>query len=292
MKTLICINTCKRASAIKAMIWDYIDFVKSQDTFDFIISLDGNDTETISYCQKFNIPLIYSEENEGVGLSKNRVLTTFPDYNYYFFIEDDVELLNPEVFKIHIDLAQKTNLHHFSLFPRERIRIEKAQTKLDNYTLIHSMYGSAQVNFFTQEGIQKVGGFHDEFAKYKRFGHTEHTYRFMNAGLTQYPFNIIDECIDGFFGWNYPRSVTQIKVQTTENRLFQGEEELINEKLIHYPIKTISNFNLTQPINNNQIKYDPYRYFHKQRFKTILGLLNVLRTIRNIINIRSLNAAH
>lgn len=284
MKTLICINTCKRASAIKAMIWDYVDFVKSNEDFDFLVSLDGNDTETISYCKKFNIPLIYSEANEGVGLSKNRVLTSFPDYDYYFFIEDDVELLNPDIFKIHIDLAQKTNLPHFSLFPRERIRVEKARTSIEEYTIIHSMYGSAQVNFFTQEGIQKVGGFHDEFSKYKRFGHTEHTYRFMHAGLSKYPFNIINECIDGFFGWNDPRSVTQINVQTTENRLFQGEEELINEKLVYYPINTASKFHITQPISNAIIGYDRYSHFHKVKFKTIMCSLNFFRSIKNMIN--------
>ena len=43
---------------------------------------------------------------------KNRVIEYFSEYDNYFFIEDDVELLNPEVFDIHVSLAQKLNIQH------------------------------------------------------------------------------------------------------------------------------------------------------------------------------------
>ena len=88
MKNLICINTYKSADLIKALVWDYIDFVKENNHYDFIVSLDGADQETIEYCQTYNIPLLYSEQNEGVGLSKNRVIESFSDYDNYFFIEE------------------------------------------------------------------------------------------------------------------------------------------------------------------------------------------------------------
>ena len=64
-------------SLIKTFVWDYIIFAKSNVDYDFVLSLDGADSDTISYCQKYHIPLLYSEENEGVGISKkqsNRVL--------------------------------------------------------------------------------------------------------------------------------------------------------------------------------------------------------------------------
>ena len=85
-KSLICITTCNRVSAIKAVIWDYINFCKKNDSFDFLISLDGDDKETVRYCEKHNIPLVYSKVREGVGLSKNRVLKTYSEFDYYFFI--------------------------------------------------------------------------------------------------------------------------------------------------------------------------------------------------------------
>ena len=284
MKTLICINTCRRSSAIKAMVWDYIKFVQSNPNYEFIVSLDGNDSETIDYCENFNIPLIYSEENEGVGLSKNRVLKSFPNFNYYFFIEDDVELLNPDIFDIHIKLSLQSGIQHFSLFPRERLCELREETKMNNFTIIHSMYGSAQVNFFTNEGLQKVGGFHDEFAKYKRFGHTEHTYRFVNVGLAKYPFNIISECIDDYFGWNDPISVTKIKVETTTNRLFTGEETLIRNKLSHYPLKTLSSYHLTNTLESKSIVIDRFAWLYKLRFQLQMNLLNNLRKIKRILH--------
>lgn len=197
--TLICITTYNHSALVKAFIWDYILFVQCHENFDFVLSLDGSDKETIKYCERFGIPLIYSEKNEGVGISKNRVIETLSGYDNYFFIEDDVELLNPEVFDIHIDLSKKLDIHHFSLYPAWRSMEQVGELTTNNYHIIQTMYGSAQVNFFTRQGLDKVGGFHPMFAQYKRFGHTEHTYRFYHAGLSKYPFHIIKECIEGYF---------------------------------------------------------------------------------------------
>lgn len=284
MKTLICINTCDRVSNIKAFLGDYINFVNSKKEFDIVVSLDGSDEKTINYCNEFNIPLVYSDNREGVGLSKNRVLELFKNYDYYFFIEDDVELLNTDVFNIHIELANKLNIHHFSLFENSRIRNIIEKTSIGKYTIIHSLYGSAQVNFFTKIGLEKVGGFHTLFAKYKRFGHTEHTYRFVNANLNKYPFNIIEDLIDNYFRWNDPISVTKIKVTTTQNRLFEDEEKLIEKKLEYFPLKTISKYYLLN--KNTTPRYDIKSNNYKKQFYFNLALLNFIRTIkRNTIGL-------
>ncbi|HHD72998.1 MAG TPA: hypothetical protein ENL02_03735 [Epsilonproteobacteria bacterium] len=240
MKTLIAINTYNSASLIRTFAWDYILFTRSNPDYDFVVSLDGPDPETIDYCEQYGIPLLYSEKNEGVGLSKNRVIESFPDYDYYFFIEDDAELLNPEVFAIHIALSQRLNIPHFSLFDSDRIREVQSVREAEGYHIIGALYGGAPVNFFTREGLEKVGGFHTDFAKYKRFGHTEHSYRFYRAGLTDYPFQIIQECIKGYFGWHNPVSRVKLNVASSANRLFVGEEELIAQKLTYFPLQTLS----------------------------------------------------
>ncbi|HRF56657.1 MAG TPA: hypothetical protein PLV58_04585 [Campylobacterales bacterium] len=283
MQTLICLNTCKRAIAVKAIIWSYVEFVKSRDDFFLVVGLDGDDSETVSYCKEFGIPLVYSDENEGVGLSKNRVLSTFGDFDYYFFIEDDVELLNPKVFDAHIEVSKKSGIHHFSSFERKRIIDEVARTEVGGYTIIHSMFGGAPFNFFTKEGLETVGGWHDMFATYKRFGHTEHTYRFVNAGLSKYPFNVIDELIEGYLGWNDPISVTKIKVQTTANRVFQGESDLMDEKLSYYPVKTLSPYHLTKDLDKSGFKKDSFAFVHRCRFKLQMWGLNTLRQIKRAI---------
>lgn len=289
MKNLICINTYNSVSLVKIFVWDYIIFVKSNNDYDFILSLDGIDKDTIEYCQKYNIPLLYSEKNEGVGLSKNRVIEYFPDYDNYFFIEDDVELLNPEVFDIHVFLSQKLNIHHFSLFEANRIKKKMNVVTFDNYHIIQAMYGSAQVNFFTKTGLDTVGGFHTEFAKYKRFGHTEHTYRFYCAGLSKYPFQLVEECIEGYFRWNNPESRVRVNVGVSENRLFIGEEKLIRNKLTFFPLQTLSKYhclNMENVKSSTNIRIDSNFKRNKKKFYFKAGLINKLKKIKRIILLR------
>lgn len=286
MKNLICINTYSSIALVKTFIWDYIIFAKSNTDYDFVLSLDGADSDTIEYCEKYHIPLLYSEENEGVGLSKNRVIEYFPDYDNYFFIEDDVELLNPEVFDIHVSLAQKLNIPHFSLFEANRIRKKMDVITFENYHIIQAMYGSAQVNFFTKTGLDAVGGFHTEFAKYKRFGHTEHSYRFYHAGLSKYPFQIIEECIEGYFRWNNPKSRIIVDVEKSENRVILGEEELIGNKLTFFPLQTLSKYhclNMENVKNSTDIHIDTNFKRNKKKFYFKSDLKNTLRKIKRII---------
>ena len=280
MKNLICINTYNSPALIKTFIWDYILFAQSRSDFDFVVSLDGSNQETIDYCSSYAVPLIYSDKNEGVGLSKNRVISSFPDYDTYFFIEDDVELLNPEVFDIHLLLSRELQIPHFSLFDKSRIREMQTVREAEGYHIIGALYGSAQVNFFTRKGLEKTGGFHPEFAKYKRFGHTEHSYRFYHAGLSDYPFQIIQECLDGYFAWHEPVSRVKLDVDETENHLFVGEEELITQKLSYFPLQTLSPYqgqDLENVIHTENIRIDKAYPRYKKHFLRKMALLNLAR---------------
>lgn len=286
MKSLICFNTYKSPELVKSFIWDYINFTHDNPMYDFIVSLDGEDKETIKYCKKFSIPLLYSEENEGVGISKNRVIQSFPEYDYYFFLEDDIELLNSKVFDIHIQLSQELHIEHFSLFEACRIRNQMDVYTHREFHIIQAMYGGAPFNFFTKKGLETVGGFHTLFAKYKRFGHTEHTYRFVNNGLIKYPFQIIQECLDGYFKWNDPVSRIKVNVEVSKNWLFVEEEELIEKKLTYFPITTLSPYYILNPDNrenSHQIIYDTHTNKHKRHFYIKLGLLEFARSIKGKI---------
>jgi hypothetical protein len=285
MRNLICINTYKSAGLIKAFVWDYIEFVRNNKNYDFIVSLDGLDTETIEYCKKYKIPLLYSEENEGVGISKNRIIESFSEYDNYFFIEDDIELLNPEVFDMHIKISEELNIHHFSLFEARRIRNQMHILESGKYHIIQAMYGGAPFNFFTKKGLETVGGFHTLFAKYKRFGHTEHTYRFVTNGLSKYPFQVIEECLEGYFRWNDPVSRIKINVKVSKNFLFVDEEKLIKEKLTYYPVETLSIYHQEniKNMNSNNILVDKYVWRHKKKFYAYLALLEHYRSMKKFM---------
>jgi hypothetical protein len=264
-----------------------MEFCEKNGAFDFLISLDGDDAKTVGFCRKYNIPIMYSFEREGVGLSKNRVFESYPDYSFYFFIEDDVVLINPSVFQIHIDAANESGIPHFSLFARDRIRDQVNSSTVKSLTVLHAWYGGAPFNFFTRAGINKVGGFDLYFAKLKRFGHTEHSYRFVNAGLCQYPFNILEQCIEGFLEWTEPGTVTKIKVEKTENRLFVGEESLIAEKNKWQPVATLSEYVKPESLDLKLARKSRLRFFYKARYIIRVSFFDQIRRIRK--NFRKIN---
>tara|TARA_B100000508_G_scaffold141097_1_gene146963 strand:- start:55465 stop:56445 length:981 start_codon:yes stop_codon:yes gene_type:complete len=237
---LIVITTCNRINLVKQNIWEYLKFTNSNDRFDFLLAVDGINNDYLDFTEKYDIPMIHSEQREGVGLSKNRVLTKFSDYDYYFFIEDDVYLENTEIFDLYISTSNKENIPHMMAYGSTNIT---EVLKQDNYTLVCSQFGGAQFNFFTKDGLKKVGGWHTLFAKYKRFGHTEHSYRFFHQELQRSPFIAIKEAQNSIIVFDPPH-VSQIntKLELDENGLCKEERNLINENSTYFPLKTLSPF--------------------------------------------------
>lgn len=281
MKALICITTANRCLALKRFIWDYASFCSRNPDFRLLVSLDGNDPDTIAFCRKNRISLLYSDEREGVGISKNRVLTRFPDFDHYFFIEDDVGLKDDTVFRQHIDVAREMGLHHLSLFPPDRLPPDTSELRTPSGRhLTGAQYGGATFNYFSNFGIRTVGGFHPMFATYRRFGHTEHSYRFVHAGLAKYPFYVLTDCLNSL-RWSDPVSVTRIKVPTV-NRIFEGEHNLIQQRLTHAPITTLSPF--------HHLEFDPVAVaktpirvcWYRLAFDGQMLMLDAYRTIKRM----------
>jgi hypothetical protein len=238
-RALVCITTCERPGYLRRYLPHFARFCAQDPRFPLLVGLDGDDEETRRFCEEWQVPLLHSEEREGVGLSKNRVLERFPDFDYYFFIEDDVELVDGAVFPAHVELAQQSEIHHFSLFSERRIGKPAGESTIAGRRVAHSFVGSARFNFFTAEGLRQVGGWHPRFAEYRRWGHTEHSYRFYNAGLAPAPFNVATElsyaCI-----WHLHPSVTPLSLPGDEEHIVVPERELIDQHLLHVPLQTIS----------------------------------------------------
>ena len=94
------------------------------------------------------------------GSSKNRVLERFPDFDYYFFLEDDVELVDERVFPAHVELSRATGIHHFTLFQRGGIRQAHRASRRCRIRILHGLYGGglrsstpAQVSDRSADGI-------------------------------------------------------------------------------------------------------------------------------------------
>jgi hypothetical protein len=238
-RALVCITTCERPGYIRRYLPHFAQFCARDPRFCLLVSLDGPEPETVRFCEEWRIPLVHSEEREGVGLSKNRVLERFPDFDYYFFVEDDIELLDGSVFPLHVELAEASGTHHFSLF--ERRNYDRHST-VAGHRVAHGLYGSAGFNFFTAEGLRRVGGWHPRFAEYRRWGHTEHSYRFYRAGLAPAPFNVIEDMTESCI-WHAPPAVTRSNLLPADaDEIVAPERELIDEELVHVPLQTISSY--------------------------------------------------
>lgn len=246
-RLLVCVTTCRRLERLRAYLPPLAAFAASESELDLLVSLDGNEADYLEFCDRWTVPLLWSEEREGVGFSKNRVLTRFPDYDFYVFLDDDVELVDGRVFREHVEAHRETGIHHFSLFEGGRPRRPRGSTPLSRgRQVLHGLFGGGQFNFFTAEGLHRVGGWHPLFARYRRWGHTEHSYRFLRAGLAPAPFNAIpaleDRCI-----WHYPEAVTaDASVAVTEDDITEMEQELIDEELQHVPLTTGAPFHFNE----------------------------------------------
>lgn len=279
MKALICITTAHRSMALKRFIWDYAKFCSQNPEYRLLVSLDGDDSATIDFCRKYGLSLLYSDQREGVGISKNRVLQTFPEFDHYFFIEDDVGLINDSVFERHIEVAKEMDLHHLSLFPPERLPNTAIEVSTPSgQRLICAQHGGGTFNYFSKHGIKTVGGFHPMFAPYRRFGHTEHSYRFVHAGLAQYPFYILANCLQSL-RWSDPISVTRLKVKTI-NRIFEGEQGLIEQRLKHVPIATLSAFHYLDFDNRETIKPPVRAYWYRIAYDSQMLMLDIYRYLK------------
>lgn len=239
-RALICITTCERPQYLRRYLPHFAKFCARESRFSLLVSLDGPEAETERFCAEWRVPLVHSDEREGVGISKNRVLQSLPGFDYYFFLEDDVELVDGSVFPIHVELSQASGIHHFALFSRRRIRHYAERSTIAGHRIVHGPYGSASFNFFTAEGLRRVGGWHPRFAEYRRWGHTEHSYRFFRAGLTPAPFNVVEDLVDACI-WHIPPSVTRSDLLPFDaDRIVAPERELIDRELLHVPLQTIS----------------------------------------------------
>ncbi|MGH3427977.1 MAG: glycosyltransferase family 2 protein [Mycobacteriales bacterium] len=239
-RALVCITTCQRAAYLRRYVPHFARFFAQDSRFSFLISLDGADADTVRFCEEWQVPLLHSAEREGVGISKNRVLEAFPDFDYYFFLEDDVELIDGAVFPAHVELSQASGIHHFSLFSRGALRKRTGESVVSGRRVVHCLFGSASFNFFTGTGLRQVGGWHPMFAQYRRFGHTEHSYRLFRSGLAPAPFNVAEDLEEACI-FHIPPSVTkQGLLPTDEDHLAVPERELIDRELRYVPLETLS----------------------------------------------------
>lgn len=250
-RALICVTTCQRLGHLRRYLPHLARFCVEDPRFQLVVALDGTDPDYLAFCDRWEVPLVYADQREGVGLSKNRVLERYGDFEYYFFLEDDVELVDGAVFPAHVALHRASGIHHFALFERGAVRGRTGETEVAGVTITHGLYGPAHFCSYTGEGLRAVGGWHPLFAQYRRWGHTEHSWRFHRDGLAPAPFNVAEPLSDTFI-WHYPPAVTRVEgVAFDADQIAAPERDLMDQALRHVPLRTLA------PHHSNDVPLGP-----------------------------------
>jgi hypothetical protein len=243
-RALIAVASCQRLPYLRRYLPHIARFCARDLRFSLLVALDGTEADTLRFCEQWEVPLLYSDVREGVGLSKNRVLERHPDFDYYFFLEDDVELVDGSVFPAHVELSRASGIQHLSLFECGGVRKPTGESVVAGHQVVEGMFGSADFGFYTGAGLSQVGGWHPRFAEYRRWGHTEHSYRFYRAGLAPAPFTVARD-MAGACIWHYPPAVTRVQgVPVDGDEIATPERELIDQELRHVPVQTLSPYHV------------------------------------------------
>jgi len=204
--------------------------------------------------------VINNKENLGVGKSKNKLLKHLYDKgcDYIFILEDDMLILDNNVFNKYIEAHKASNIHHFNYGPGSPFnRKQNMEFDLHNRHELdqHSEpnprkiidYGNgvkislfqhtvAMFSFFTRKVIEEVGYIDEDF--YNAWEHVDHTYRIIKAGYHP-PFWYFADLYDSHkFLTEAPEAIDKSSIANDSEQWKKnvyGGREIYLKKHGHYP---------------------------------------------------------
>lgn len=204
--------------------------------------------------------IINNKENIGVGKSKNKLLKHLYDKgcDYIFILEDDMLILDNNVFNKYIEAHKASNIHHFNYGPGSPFnRKQNMEFDLHNRHELdqHSEpnprkiidYGNdvkvslfqhtvAMFSFFTRKVIEEVGYIDEDF--YNAWEHVDHTYRIIKAGYHP-PFWYFADLYDSHkFLTEAPEAIDNSSIANDSEQWKKnvyGGREIYLKKHGHYP---------------------------------------------------------
>jgi len=245
------IVTCNRPEFVSKCI-ESIDLKMVDEK---VIVNDG--TIKVDYTDFF---IINNEKNIGVGKSKNKLLKHLYDKgcDYIFILEDDMLILDNNVFNKYIEAHKASNIHHFNYGPGSPFnRKQNMEFDLHNRHELdqHSEpnprkiidYGNgvkislfqhtvAMFSFFTRKVIEEVGYIDEDF--YNAWEHVDHTYRIIKAGYHP-PFWYFADLYDSHkFLTEAPEAIDKSSIANDSEQWKKnvyGGREIYLKKHGHYP---------------------------------------------------------
>lgn len=161
-----------------------------RDVEEVVIVDDGSVVDKELYDAYFeqlrfnNIIVKRHTKNLGVAKSKNAILKYFYDknYDYIFTLEDDINIVSPDVFKAYIDASNSTGIQHFNFAHHGPANVGITPTlKFDGLVECYPHIVGA-FSFYTHTLLSKIGFMDEVF--YNAWEHVDFTYRASITELT------------------------------------------------------------------------------------------------------------
>ena len=179
------VSTCNRPEMLNTLL-------ESLDSCNFnhlVIVNDGDSKlESLPSGIEISATVIDNENNLGVGMCKNMQMKHLLDQQceHIFLLEDDMEIINNDLFDIYIAVAERTGVKHlnYCLHGEDNKLNGKANPKIVvdygdvKISLYHNIYGA--LSYYHSTVLDEVGLMDEEYNN--AMEHVDHTMQIIKAG--------------------------------------------------------------------------------------------------------------
>lgn len=159
----------------------------------FVVVDDGSEStvrDLIDFTEDGNTHYIKTKGKEGVAVAKNKALKYLVECGceHIFLVEDDIEILDKNVFNLYINAYKSTGIKHFNFGLHGNHNTDgngyPVHRKIVNYPdgtkiiLYPNVLGA--LSYYHIDTLNKVGLMDEQF--YNALEHVDHTYQIIKAG--------------------------------------------------------------------------------------------------------------
>lgn len=178
------VSTCNRPEMLNTLLESLEPCI-----FDHLVIVNDGDSDLeLPAGIEINATVIDNEKNIGVGMCKNIQMKHLLECQceHIFLLEDDMEIVNNDLFEIYIAVAMETGVKHLNYClhgednksggePNPKIIVDYGDVKMSLY---HNIYGA--LSYYHAPVLQEVGLMDEEYNN--AMEHVDHTMQIIKAG--------------------------------------------------------------------------------------------------------------
>lgn len=199
-----------------------ITAIKDIDYIDSIIIIKHKDKPYNNYHPKNfvnnKINYINVINDLGVASAKNAAFDFLlkNQSDHIFIIEDDIEVIDKNVFKYYIDTAKANNIEHLNFCNT----LKKSLCNINGLSFYHNLYAGFQ--YFTRHSLEIVGLMDERYINLLE--HVEHTYRFHLMGFSAPKFHVFPDIENSikYFNFKEDNETSIVKSEEYNQNLING----------------------------------------------------------------------